>query len=110
MTSVVPLFVESMHTDAIGDVRCPECGDGYCHIGPVVIDQGRICIRVGHERCVTTTHNEPKDRRGSVVRIEFVCEQGHKFFWELTFHKGNTPFRLIVNEAPGVAHDTLWRD
>jgi len=41
-----------------------------------------------------TRPESEKDRVGTVIRLEFWCESGHQFAWQVSFEGAATLFRL----------------
>lgn len=88
-------------------VCCPICGSENVHIAKVLVNQD------GHVTDVTKDgvreHKVRSNKRGSVVKILFWCEEGfpnHYFARVFEFHKGETFEEIQVLDMD---HE-LWRD
>jgi len=96
-------------------LACPACGHFCVH--PVGIE----CHCPGMPGGVLTVSSkgisldpEPKpDGRGVKITLKFLCECGHQFRYELTFHEGQTYLKLRISSVELLQHDfldTIWRD
>lgn len=91
---------------------CPFCGWEWVHpIGvscnPSGKHGGYLFINSGGVKQVP---NFPRQGRGVHIELIFYCERGHKFKYELSFHKGNTNLKRESLPAPTQWEETIWRD
>jgi hypothetical protein len=117
-------FRPSEEAEAEGQVPFPEgllicsvCGFDYVHLLRAEVHQGphgiTIAGAVPHPLLPPIT--ERGLGRGSAVVVWMVCEDGHRFGWQLAFHKGQL-FASIedaveVPEGSLLADDAeLWRN
>jgi len=77
-----------------GVLTCPACGFEYLHLLRVEVHQGPGCGSRG-VTVVGAVPHPPLPRitdrgtgRGSAVVVWMGCESGHRFCWQLAFHKG----------------------
>ena len=114
-------FILSDGMDFLGDmICCPVCGFEYVHPWRVLVMQGAIATEVTCEQ--SHTYGLPKSemmkRRGSKIVLNFYCESGHSFGYEMQFHKGCLYCKLFSADCKQSddegeefeAPDELWRD
>ena len=70
-------------------MHCPICDIENVHIERVEVDAGGEVIEINHEGPgFARRPSTPDQVRGSVTRLEFWCEDGHRFALRLEFRKG----------------------
>lgn len=90
---------------------CPVCGNDYVHPAQVIVDQGQTRTEVTREQTIVAASNHGMLARGSLVAMQFWCEQGHAFEYRLSFHKGHLNCELATWQfAAEQLRDELWRD
>jgi hypothetical protein len=98
-----------------GMVLCPVCKFEYTHPVRVEADQGGEVVEVSHDG--PGFLRRESSARGTVIHIDFYCEQLHEFRVSFQFHKGETFFwtsggQEIPIDADGCPSfpPALWRD
>ena len=92
-------------------LTCPVCKFDYNHILRVEVDQGGELVEVAPDGVGFGRRQPARAVRGSIVSIEFLCEQGHKWAISFRFHKGQTFCHAQAQPGPvDVDVPTLWRD
>ena len=103
-----------------GMVRCPACPSTsdlaiLTHLVRVEVDQGGDVVEVDRNG-PGFLRREPS-ARGTVVCIDFYCEEGHEFRVIFQFHKGATYFWAtpgvespVDPEGVPLPPRELWRD
>jgi hypothetical protein len=95
---------------------CPECEDAFDYVHPVCVDVDRGGDVVNVDADGVGFGTRPRTARGVIIRVDFVCENGHQFALRLQFHKGQTFLGASTlppapPDARGIAHiRTIWRD
>ena len=92
---------------------CPVCGHEYVHPAVVTVDQGHIKTTSSHDTALVQPSDRHTRARGSEVRLQFWCEEGHEFSYRFTFHKGITTLQLDATDIDGWPQsgvNELWRD
>lgn len=94
------------------NLLCPDCGNDnapYIQITKVIIDQGyQITTYTGAG--AISEPSKTKRKRGSEIRIEFICRMGHRWRLDFTSHKERTVANLevLVRHMPWLS--TPWRN
>lgn len=94
---------------ATGTVSCPNCGTPHdnVHMMGVRVIQHDLCTAVSGDG-VKQTNVEPAARDGSDVALQFVCECGQRFEWQLMAHDGRVLFFVETRAFP-ILDTELWR-
>ena len=87
---------------------CPVCGFDCVHPVEVVVEQGQTKTVVTRETTQVEATNRGTMKRGSLIILRFVCEDGHEFAYQFEFHKGTTSCELNAGLDSGLGG--LWRD
>jgi len=81
-------------------VACPHCPGSvrestWVHPRRVEVDRMGDVVEVAPDGVGFATRPESEnDRVGTVIRLEFWCESGHQFAWQVSFEGAATLFRL----------------
>ena len=88
------------------ELKCPKCACINVHIWEVTVDQGHQITKTNGDG--TLTYPSQPRRPGSHIRIEFACEQNHRWIHSIEFCKGVT---FLSNEilSDGPFSGGLWR-
>ena len=94
---------------------CPACKESLVH--PTAVECRSPGTANGHVRIdckgIHLDPGQPPSGRGVAITLEFFCECGHAFEYELHFHKGSTfvkrRMRVLPNEMERWP-TTIWRD
>ena len=108
----IPIDVKNWSFPAL---ICPVCGDAYIHpVGLECRSPGRRegLLRVD-ARGIFIDPEVGAVGRGVQITLRFWCEQGHRFDYVLSFHKGQTFVEPLIASKEFLTHDrpaTIWRD
>ena len=69
---------------------CPECEDPFDYVHPVCVDVDRGAMSSTSTPTGWAFGTRPRAPRGVIIRVDFVCENGHQFALRLQFYKGQT--------------------
>lgn len=93
---------------------CPVCGCDFVH--PESLECGspgraKGLVRIDSRGLSIDPATEPCGR-GVQIALAFACEDGHRFRYILSFHKGQTfaVAAFLPNLADATGPDTIWRD
>lgn len=103
------LAVRDVGDDAAG-LCCPLCGMDYVHPEQVAVDQGKTRTIVRRESTRVAASERGTSHRGSLIALDFWCENGHRFRYRLEFHKGQLFCELHAGDLHDLSDDDeLWR-
>jgi hypothetical protein len=90
---------------------CPVCACDFVHPSLVRVEQGQTETLVTRETTRVLGTDRGLLHRGSRTTLEFWCENGHSFAYELQFHKGRTQCELSMRRLEtNESRDELWRN
>ncbi|MCC7364775.1 MAG: hypothetical protein IT303_10420 [Dehalococcoidia bacterium] len=80
-------------------VSCPRCPAStgpatWVHMRRVEVDRMGDVVEVAPDGVGFLDRPSSEMDMGSAVRIEFWCESGHQFAWDLRFGRGATSFEV----------------
>jgi hypothetical protein len=108
---------ELLEFDALGTLlRCPVCVETEeaipvgVHLVGVEVDAGGTVTKVRQNGTTVRAGDHECVERGSVVSIDCGCENGHHFFIQFAFHKGQTSAVARVLPDTGEWPADIWRD
>lgn len=103
------LVVRDVGTETAG-LCCPLCGMDYVHPEQVAVDQGKTRTVVRRESTRVAASERSESHRGSLILLDFWCENGHRFRYRLEFHKGQVVCELHAGRLGDLPEDEeLWR-
>ncbi len=90
---------------------CPVCDMDHVHPEQVAVEQGKTQTIIRRESTNVSVTDRGSGPRGSLIALDFWCENGHVFRYELEFHKGQLFLRLYAGEySDPLKTDELWRN
>ncbi len=102
-------IVRDIGADAPG-LCCPLCGMDFVHPEQVAVDQGKTRTIVRCESTNVSASSREATHRGSLISLDFWCENGHVFRYLLEFHKGQMHCELYAgNLGDRPCNEELWR-
>ena len=97
-------------------LSCPVCDFECVHLVACTVEQEKTSVHVTHDR-LTQQAIPPSGRRGSTVKVEAYCEEGHRFVLCMAFHKGSVfVWHARLPDCPGnesegyTPPEELWRN
>lgn len=89
-------------------LSCPKCGLEYLHIIKVDVYRKRDKITIKSEEI--SIADDENTTRGSIISIEYACEEGHHGLIIFHFYKGNVETRHKPLPELSGAYEDLFRD
>ncbi|APZ92173.1 hypothetical protein [Fuerstiella marisgermanici] len=98
--------------DVSGQIVCPQCSGNYIHLARLLAEQGSVTLGAANDQVKAYQHDEPSNRRGSVVALMLSCEECSQVT-EITLQQHKACLYGSAEVVAGVQHGTapqLWRD
>jgi hypothetical protein len=114
MHEITDLIFPALQSDKT--LNCPVCAFECVHLVSCVVEQNTQSVAIDCDE-IYVSKIRPSGKRGSRIRIEAYCEEGHRFLLWLAFHKGSVYLHHErLEDCPGDADggfeapEELWRD